>query len=56
MSRGDPSAVSTGDLVRVELEAEVFQAVQEGRGGWSDIMLNVIKPFSLFTLARLSSF
>lgn len=41
MPRVDPAAVSTGDLVRVELEPDVFQAVQEGRGGWNDIMLNV---------------
>ena len=37
----DPAAVSTGDLVRVELEPEVFRAVQEGHGGWNDMMLNV---------------
>ena len=33
--------MSTGDLVRVELEPDVFQAVQEGHGGWSDVMLEV---------------
>ena len=33
--------MSTGDRVRVELEPEVFQAVQDGRGGWNDLMLNV---------------
>ena len=37
----DPAAISTGDLVRVELEPEVFQAMQEGHGGWSEIMLEV---------------
>ena len=37
----DPSALSTGDLVRVELEPEVFRAVQEGHGGWNEVMLNV---------------
>ena len=41
LARVDPAAVSTGDLVRVELEPDVFQAVQEGRGGWSDVMLEV---------------
>jgi ankyrin repeat protein len=38
----DPAAVSTGDRVRVELEPELFQAMQEGRGVWNDLMLNVI--------------
>ena len=37
----DPAAVSTGDRVRVELEPELFQAMQEGRGVWNDLMLNV---------------
>jgi ankyrin repeat protein len=38
----DPASVSTGDRVRVELEPELFQAMQEGRGVWNDLMLNVI--------------
>ena len=33
--------MSTGDRVRVELEPELFQAMQEGRGVWNDLMLNV---------------
>lgn len=40
MSPG-PQDISTGDLVRVELEADIFKAMQEGHGGWSDPMLEV---------------
>ena len=36
-----PQDISTGDLVRVELEADIFKAMQEGHGGWSDPMLEV---------------
>ena len=36
-----PQDISTGDLVRIELEADIFKAMQEGHGGWSDPMLEV---------------
>ena len=36
-----PEDICTGDLVRVELDADIFKAMQEGHGGWSDPMLEV---------------
>ena len=38
-----PEDICTGDLVRVELDADIFKAMQEGHGGWSDPMLEVSK-------------
>ncbi len=37
----NPEHISAGDLVRVELEPDVFKAVQEGHGGWNELMLEV---------------
>ena len=30
-----------GDLVRVQLDVEVFKAMQQGHGGWNDAMVEV---------------
>lgn len=30
-----------GDMVRVELDVEVFKALQQGHGGWNDAMVEV---------------
>ena len=46
LPEADPAVVSTGDRVRVELEPEVFQAMQEGRNSWNDVMLSV-SPHSI---------
>ena len=37
----DPRALSSGDYVRVELELEVFQIMQQGHGGWNPSMATV---------------
>jgi len=42
---GDPSVnggFAVGDRVRVDLEVEIFQALQEGHGGFFDKMKKVI--------------
>lgn len=35
------SAFATGDIVRVQLELDVFRVLQEGHGGWMDDMAEV---------------
>ena len=32
----------SGDRVRVQLEVEIFKMMQEGHGGWSDDMCEVV--------------
>ncbi len=31
----------SGDSVRIQLEVEVFKSLQDGHGGWNDVMVNV---------------
>lgn len=37
--------VASGDLVRVQLEVDVFKAMQQGHGGWNDQMVEVQRSF-----------
>lgn len=34
-------SVSSGDSVRIQLDVDMFKALQEGHGGWSDKMAAV---------------
>lgn len=36
--------IASGDLVRVQLEVDVFKAMQQGHGGWNDQMVEVQTP------------
>ena len=33
--------IHSGDLVRVQLDVELFKAMQEGHGGWNDQLVEV---------------
>ena len=35
------SLLASGDNVRVQLDVDVFKAMQEGHGGWNDSMTEV---------------
>ena len=38
---GESGEIKSGDQVRVQLDVEVFKALQEGHGGWNDDMIQV---------------
>ena len=38
--------LASGDNVRVQLDIEVFKAMQEGHGGWNDQMAEVSKEYN----------
>ena len=40
----DPRLFCSGDVVRVELELDIFQIMQQGHGGWSPMMAAVCQP------------
>ena len=40
-STPDQASVSSGDMVRVQLDLDMFKALQEGHGGWNDQMAGV---------------
>ena len=37
----NPSELSAGDAVRVELDPDLFKIAQEDHGGWNDLMAEV---------------
>ena len=41
MLQGGSYILTAGDLVRVQLDVEVFKALQQGHGGWNDAMVEV---------------
>lgn len=39
--------IASGDLVRVQIDLELFKALQEGHGGWNDGMVDVSECWCL---------
>ncbi|XP_019848978.1 PREDICTED: E3 ubiquitin-protein ligase MIB2-like [Amphimedon queenslandica] len=41
--KGSDGGIAAGDQVRVQLDVDVFKALQEGHGGWNDDMAQLIE-------------